>query len=94
MRGAASMAPQSGPKFPRRWDGPPLKLRNPRALPDAQGIDFISGSSESKNTPPTRVLQAAFRLDRQADAELALGRHAAAERLAHLAAELREGGRP
>ncbi len=38
----------------------------------------------------TRVLTARF-LDRQADLQLSLGRHVAAERLAELAAEMRTG---
>ena len=42
---------------------------------------------------PSRLLDHAERLDRRADMELAHGRAAQAERLAHLAAALREGGR-
>ena len=43
--------------------------------------------------PPDRKAMLARFLDRQADAELFMGHHLAAERLAHRAAELREAGR-
>jgi hypothetical protein len=57
-----------------------------------------SGSTKSFVAPAGfrfndgRTLSAAA-LDRQADFWLSVGRHAAAERLAHLAAELRQGVR-
>ena len=53
---------------------------------------YAAPNSTIESTTPSRLLNHAERLDRRADLELAHGRAAQAERLAHLAAELREGG--
>ncbi len=94
---AARMAAQSGPPhtyhFSRRWQGPPLKRISPRTTGIVQGLKFENGSSEEDNSLTERLLQAACLLDRLADAELAIGRVAAAERLAHEAQALREAVR-
>ncbi len=85
--------PDRNPNFRRRWGPPPPRRASPQTPGSVQGPDFKNGSSEKENRMIERLLQAAFRLDHQADAELAIGRHAAAERLSHLAAELREAVR-
>ncbi len=94
---AARMAlqsdPDKNPNFRRRWSGPPLDRRGPRIVPTIQRPEFEDDSSDMVITSSARLLQAAFRLDRQADAELAIGRHTAAERLAHEAQALREAVR-
>lgn len=58
-------------------------FRLPPTVKTVSGDDYTS---------PLRLLDLADRLDRRADMELAHGRAAQAERLAHLADELRNGG--
>jgi hypothetical protein len=93
MYDAAAMAAQSdpdrNPNFRRRW-GPPPERKRPRTGDTAQRATF-DGSSENDYSYSLHLLQAAFRLDRMADQELAVGRVAQAERLSQHAAELREG---
>jgi hypothetical protein len=92
---AAKMAAQSDPTrnyhFSRRWSPPPLERERPPTSAKVQRarIDLENGST-NKNSDPARILQWAYRLDRVADAELAFGHVAAAERLSQHAAELRE----
>jgi hypothetical protein len=86
---AAQSDPDRNPHFRRRW-GPPLDRSGPRIVPTIQRAKTYDSSSENENSLTTRLLQAAFRLDRLADAELALGRAVQAERLSQHAAELRE----
>ena len=92
MGNAAAMAAQSDPDrnhhFRRRW-GPPAERRSPRTTGIVQGPDFKNDSSTPVDTSSACLLQAAFHLDRKADAELAVGRVSQAERLSHEAAELR-----
>ncbi len=88
---AAMSDPERNFQF-KRWRGPP-KRTSPRTTGIVQGLNFKSGSSDNDNSLIDRLLQAAFRLDRLADAELAVGRVIAAERLAHEAHELREATR-
>jgi hypothetical protein len=88
-RMAAMSDPLLNPQFRRRW-GPPLKRISPPPTGIGVGAKFEVSSSEKENTSSARVLQWASQLDRLADAELAVGRVAQAERLAHEAAELRE----
>jgi hypothetical protein len=85
--------PLLNPNFRRRWSGPPLKRISPRTTGIVQGLEFKVGSSEKDNSLTESMLQAAFRLDRLADQELAIGRVTAAERLAHEAQALREAVR-
>jgi hypothetical protein len=75
----------------KRWRGPPLKRISPRTTGIVRGPEFKGNSSDNDNSRSAHLLQWAFRLDRVADAELAVGRFDVAERLAHHAQELREG---
>jgi hypothetical protein len=58
-----------------------------------QGAIFKVSSSDNNHSQADRPDQAAFVLDRRADAELSVGRFVIAERLAHEAAALRERAR-
>ncbi len=91
---AAQSDPDRNPNFRRRWSAPPLKRERPRivgAIPGAQ--NSFGSSSEIENSKSARLIQWACRLDRIADAELAFGHVAAAERLSAQAAEMREAAR-
>ena len=92
---AAQSDPDKNPNFPRRWAAPPLKRTSPRPSGIGTGAQYENGThlSERDNSLSFRLLQLAVRLDRRADAELAVGRHDLAEHLSRLAAELREAGR-
>lgn len=92
-RMAAQSDPDRNPQFRRRWSEPPLNRKSPRIAGTIQGLEFKVGSSDKEISLIGRILQLAMRLDRAADAELALGHHLIAERLSRQAAELREGGR-
>jgi hypothetical protein len=96
MRDAAAMAAQSDPlknqHFRRRW-GPPLDRSGRRVIATTtRSANPKDSSSGTEHSYSHRLLQA-FRLDRLADQELAIGRTHQAERLAHEAQALREGGR-
>jgi hypothetical protein len=88
-RMAAQSDPDRNPNFRRRW-GPPLERSGTRVVPTTRSAKSKDSSSDTDNTRSARLLQWAFRLDRVADAELAVGRFHVAERLAHQAQELRE----
>ncbi len=93
-RMAAQSDPERNPNFRRRWSAPPLNRKRPRtvgAIPGAQ--NSFGNSSEAENSEGARLIQWACRLDRIADAELAFGQVAAAERLSAQAAEMRETAR-
>jgi hypothetical protein len=92
-RMASQSDPLLNPHFRRRWGPPPLKRNRPQPTGIGQGAEFEDCSSTAEDNHTLRLLQAAFRLDRLADAELALGRATAAERLAHEAHALREATR-
>ena len=89
-RFAAMSDPAHNFHFSRGWDEPPpLKRERPRIGPTMQRANSEKRISITDNILATRLSQAAFRLDRRAEAELAVGRHVIAERLSHQAAELR-----
>ena len=95
MSAAAVLAAMSDPdqtnNLRRRWSGPPLDRSGHRVVATTtRSAKPKDSSSDTINTLSARRLQAAFRLDRLADAELAVGRLAQAERLAHEAQALRE----
>ena len=69
-------------------DPPEKRERRPDQGRRLKSSDGINDSPAS--TPTPAGLQDARRLDRQADLLLSLGRHRAAERLAHAATALRE----
>jgi hypothetical protein len=68
--------------------GPPGQKRRRRPTGQDGTPQNFDSSSTADTTAAARLVQA-FRLDRLADALLAIGRHAAAEWHSHRAAELR-----
>jgi len=73
----------------RCW--PPDPDKEKRRPGEGRRFDKLNRNSNAPTDSPDRpALQDAMRLDRAAGLLLALGRHRAAERLAHQAAALRE----
>jgi hypothetical protein len=87
------MAAQSDPTlnyhFRRRW-GPPTDRSGLRVVATTTRNAKLKDSSSVTDHSYSQKLLQAFRLDRLADAELAVGHIAQAERLAHEAQALRE----
>jgi len=70
---------------------PPDPDKRERRPSPGRRLTSSDGINDGPASTPTRAgMQAARRLDRQADLLLSLGRHRAAERLAHQAAAMRE----
>jgi hypothetical protein len=64
------------------------------SIPTASGYQPVSGLPPLRVTDKTnRLMAVAAAMDRQADAELFLGRYVRAEYLAHRAADLRAAAR-
>jgi len=89
-RAAGMSDPCANYHFSRGWDEPPPLERE---RPGIAGTMHRANNSGNGNAPEAtysvRLLQVACRIDREADAALALGHTAVAERLSHLAAEMR-----
>ena len=87
---AAQSDPALNPQF-RRWVDPPDPLQKRERRPgEGRRLKSSDGINDRRASTPNRpALQAAMCLDRAADFLLSLGRHRAAERLAHAAVALR-----
>jgi hypothetical protein len=95
----AEMAdPAKNRRFRGPWVDPPRNRKRPGAAPPAprarsesitDNVDNIRAALAGQQAVSFALRRAAS-LDRLADLLLSIGRHTAAERLAHLAAELRE----
>ncbi len=94
-RYAAMSDPARNYHFHRGWDfPPPIKRDRPPIAGTIAGAKNSMGNiSSTENSDGARLIQWACRLDRIADAELAFGHVAAAERLSAQAAEMREVAR-
>ena len=95
MPDAAHYAEMSWPDrnyhFRRGWAEPPPPMkRSWEAAPTTSAAIFVSTITATADTLSSKLIQRAKAWDRAADAELALGHHAAAERLSRLAENARE----